>query len=809
MKKLIDPVQLKDLGKHLVVIVLLAVTAILYFNPLLTGKVLLQSDIQQYKSMSRQIAEQRESNPKEEAYWIDNAFLGMPTYQLGAQYPADFLQPFYYITRVLPRPANLLFLYLLGAYILFSVLGIKRFYASFGAFAFGFSTYLLIILQVGHNTKAEAIGYFPLVLAGFLLLVQDKRLKGWLLSVLALGMQIRANHYQMTYYLLLLLLVMGLVYLWEAYKNKKLPSYFQQMGLFSLAGLLAIGLNATPLLATQEYANYSTRGPSELKVELDGSPKTQAKGLDYEYITQYSYGLFESFSLIFPRIQGGGSREDLGVDSPLYSYLIRAGASRQQAQAFVSSVPTYWGDQPILEAPAYIGISLFFLAIIGFRSSRGPLRKSLLIAIVLSLVLSWGKNIPWFTHFLIDYFPLYNKFRAVSSAQVILELCVPILAIWGFTNFAKKETSERHKILLESSILLGGIVVSMFLFKGMLSFQGPIDSYLRQGYGNEILQQIIVARKAIYTEDLLRALFFCGGIGALLVAWNYQKIKKELALSLIFLLVVADLMQIALRYQNQDLFVRKSVVNNAFTPSSIDQTILQDKSRYRVYDSDAQLSNARTANFHRALGGYHGAKPRRLQEVMDYFRIHRAESILNMLNVKYVLYQEEGEKKVLINPEAQGIAWPVDSLAVVPDAFSELNNLKTIDLSRKATIQSNRMPSDLILPKRIDSTFQIRLKSEKPTDLRYQYQAAESQFVVFSEAFYQNGWKAYIDNEEVPIYRVNYLLRAAWLPSDSSEIRFVFDPPIVRLGTQLRWGTLLLFLICLSGGLFYTKKTSR
>ena len=809
MKKLIDPMQLKDLGKHLVVIALLAVAAILYFNPLLTGKVLLQSDIQQYKSMSRQMAEQKEAKPEEETYWIDNAFLGMPTYQLGARYPADFLQPFYYITRVLPRPANLLFLYLVGAYILFTVLGIKRFYAFFGAFAFGFSTYLLIILQVGHNTKAEAIGYFPLVLAGFLLLLQDKRLKGWLLSVLALGMQIRANHYQMTYYLLLLLLVMGLVYLWEARKNNQLPSFVQQMSLFSLAGLLALGLNATPLMATKEYANFSTRGPSELKVALDGSPKAQTAGLDYEYITQYSYGLFESFSLIFPRIQGGGSREDLGVDSDLYTYLIRAGASRQQAQSFVSSVPTYWGDQPILEAPAYIGVSLFFLALIGFRSSKGPLRKSLLIAIVLSLLLSWGKNIPWLTHFLIDYFPLYNKFRAVSSAQVILELCVPILAIWGLSNFVKKESSERQKILLQSGLVFGGLLVSMFLFKGMLTFQGPIDSYLRQGYGNEILQQIVAARKAIYTEDLLRALFFCGGIGVLLGAWNYQKLKKEFALGLLFVLVVADLMQVALRYQNQDLFVRKSVVNTAFTPTSVDQTILQDKSRYRVYDSDAQLSNARTANFHRALGGYHGAKPRRLQEVMDFFKIHRAESILNMLNVKYVLYQEEGEKKVLINPKAQGIAWPVDSLAIVDDAFSELNNLKTLDLSRNATIQSNRLPSDFRLPKTIDSTFQIRLVDDKPSDLRYQYQAGESQFVVFSEAFYQNGWKAYIDDTEVPIYRVNYLLRAAWLPSDSSEIRFVFNPPIVRQGTQFRWGSLLLFFICLSGGLLYTKKTSR
>ncbi len=806
MKKLIDSKSLRSLVPHIVMVGVLAAAALLFYNPLLSGKFLLQSDIQQYKSMSRQLQEGRTADPPVETYWIDNAFLGMPTFQLGAQYPADFLQPFYYVTRILPRPANLLFLYLLGGYLLFTVLGLKRIYSLMGACAFGFSTYLLIILQVGHNTKAEAIGYFPFVLTGFFLLLQEKRLLGWLISVLALGMQLRANHYQMTYYLLIGLLLFGLVYLWDAYRKQKLPRFIQQMGLFASAGVLAMGLNATPLLATNEYSQFSTRSASELRLQPDGSPKEQSTGLTYDYITQYSYGLFESFSLLFPRIQGGGSREDLGTDSDLYNYLIRAGASPQQAAGFVSAVPTYWGDQPILEAPAYIGITLFFLALIGSMSSRGPLRQGLLWVMGLSLALSWGKNIPWLTHFLIDYFPLYNKFRAVSSAQVLLELCLPILAIWGLSNFFKKSKDEQRQLLFRAAFIFGALILLLFALKGMLSFQGRMDNYLRQVYGVEIFQQIVKARKSLYNQELLRALLYGGALFGLLYAWILGKLKKQITLSLVFLLIVVDLLQIASRYTNRELFVRKSVASEPFRPTSADQTLMADDGHYRVYDSNSQLSNARTAYFHRSLGGYHGAKPRRLQEVFDFFSANRTEAILNMLNVKYVLYEEEGKSNALINPESLGIAWPVDSLVVAKDADTELQFLEQLDLSRQAVIGAQHISSDFRLPIAIDSSFQISIQTQHPDKLLYTYEAKEDQFVVFSEAYYEKGWKAYIGTEEQPIVRVNYLLRGVWLPASASEIRFEFDPPVVRLGTQIRWVTLFLFLLSIGGAFWYSRQ---
>ncbi|MGC6421855.1 MAG: hypothetical protein ACON47_06670 [Flavobacteriaceae bacterium] len=806
MKRLIDNSSIKVYGTHLALLAALAIIALGFYAPLLSGKVLLQSDIQQYKSMGRQIQESRSNHDGEETYWIDNAFVGMPTFQLGAQYPADFLQPLYYMTRFLPRPANLLFLYLLAAYVLFSVLKIRKELAFLGALAFGFSTYLLIILQVGHNTKAEAIGYFPLVLAGFVLLIQNKRLWGGVLSVLALGMQIRANHYQMTYYLLWLLFAMGLVYGVAAYRKKKLVPFFTQMAIFVGASILALGLNATPLLATSEYTQFSTRGPSELKLNVDGTPKESTGGLDYEYITQYSYGIFESFSLLFPRIQGGGSREDLGMDSDLYRYLIQGGISPSQASSFVAAVPTYWGDQPILEAPAYVGIILVFLSVLGVLSTKGPFRNSLLLGIIISLLLSWGKNIPWLTHFLIDVVPFYSKFRAVSSAQVILELCVPILAVWGLDHFWKSTPDLQKKRLLQAVLLFFGMILILWLCQGMLSFQGTYDGYFKQSYGEALFSEIVAARKQIYTDDLVRGALLVAVTGGVLYGIVLRKLSQKLGIVAIMLLVCFDLLQISSRYINRDLFVSPRIMNQTFIPSKADRTILADSSRFRVYDSETQLNSAQSAYFHRSIGGYHGAKPRRLQEIFDFFIENRTEAILNMLNVKYVLYSEAGSKQVLRNPEAFGIAWPVDSLLLASDADTALQFLKSIDLRTQAVVTQSDWPDKYPMPKEIDSSFHIALRSEAPNKLKYAYTAKKDQFVVFSESYYKNGWQAKAGDQVLPIVKVNHLLRGLWLPADANHVLFEFRPPVIALGTSIRWASLFVFLGSILGGWWISKR---
>ena len=361
MNTLTNNFLLTTFGKHLLVMMGFITITLLMYSPLLQGKKLLQSDSVQYKGMSRQIQEEREKN-NEERYWIDNAFGGMPTYQLGAKYPYDVLTPIHKVVRLLPAPAFLLFLYFVGSYLFLLAFGFRLPYAVLGALAYGFSTYLLIIIQVGHNTKAHALGYMPMVLAAVHLLFTKNRRWGIFFTALALALQIRANHYQMTYYMLMLLGLYMIVQWSWAYRNHRWKETLSKSGSFLLAVVLALSLNATSLLATSEYTDFSTRGRNELTQQLDGTPIPAKTGLDFDYITQFSYGIFESLNLIVPRVQGGASREDLGTTSSLYATLVKGGVPPRQAQDFVANAPTYWGDQPILEAPAYVGVVVVFLA---------------------------------------------------------------------------------------------------------------------------------------------------------------------------------------------------------------------------------------------------------------------------------------------------------------------------------------------------------------------------------------------------------------------------------------------------------------
>ena len=434
MKISINKVKIRKSLIHLYTAIGFAVISLVFYSPLLDGKKLYQSDINQYEGMSREILENRENFP-DEIYWIDNAFGGMPTFQLGAKFAYDILSPFHMLFRFIPRPAHTLFLYLLTMYILLMVLKIPWRIAILGSIAFAFSTYLLIILQVGHNTKALAISYIPLVVAGLVLLRQHKLLPGFLVSLIAISLQIRANHYQMTYYMLILLLIYFIVYLIDSYRKNDLKDYLKYVGIFTFAGILSLGLNAPNILTTYDYSKYSTRSQSELTINPDGSEKEKTTGLNYDYITQYSYGIFESLNLVAPRVQGGASSEELGKNSDLYKFLIDNNIPRKQADSFISSVPTYWGSQPILEAPAYVGASIMFLFILALFVVKGPFKWWILISFILSITLSWGKNFPLLTNLFIDYFPFYNKFRAVSSIQIILEFAVPLLSVIGLHKF--------------------------------------------------------------------------------------------------------------------------------------------------------------------------------------------------------------------------------------------------------------------------------------------------------------------------------------------------------------------------------------
>jgi len=743
--------------------------------------------------MSRQIQEYRETN-NQEIYWIDNAFGGMPTYQLGARYPYDFLTPIHKLFQLIPQPAEILFLYLLSAYLFLLIIKMPIPIAVFGAFAYGLSTYLLIILQVGHNTKAQALAYMPLVIGGMYMILHDQRFRGFVLTVFALSMQIRANHYQMTYYMLLLMLVIGIVYAISALKTKTHKNFLRQFSLLVLAGILALGLNAPPLLATSEYSKFSTRGKSELNQNPDGSIKQNTGGLSTDYITQFSYGIFESFNLLAPRIQGGGSSEDLGEGSQLYDFLIQNGLPRSQAKSFVSNVPTYWGSQPILEAPAYVGVTVIFMAFLALFIVKGRLRNGLLAGIILSLLLSWGKNLPLMTQLFIDYFPLYNKFRAVSSIQVILEFCFPVLACLGLYHLFQKPERLVFKKILKPAIGFILILLILLLSKGFFDFSGAMDAYLREAYGPVLMDQILTARKSIFNYDLIRAVVYCLLILTIVYYFTKGKLSRNLALVVLIGLMLSDLIGVSQRYIDRDLFVSPRQIKNLFTPQEADRIINADTSRFRVYEPSLKLSGARTSFFHNAIGGYHGAKPRRFEELYDFFTTHQITGVMDMLNVKYLLVQESNEQNQIENPNVLGVAWAVDSLLVADTADGVLASMKSMDFSREAVVLKSEFPDNMTVKYDAQQLDKIELIKNHPTKLTYDFQARGDQLLVFSEMYYPHGWSVNIDKQKASVFPVNYVLRGLRVPAGKHTIEFTFDPPVIRTGGMIRLITLLVFI---------------
>jgi hypothetical protein len=785
MRISINKVSIRKSLIHLYTAIGFAVVSLIFYSPLLDGKKLYQSDINQYEGMSREISDNRD-NFSDEIYWIDNAFGGMPTFQLGAKFAYDILSPIHMLFRFIPRPAHTLFLYLLTMYILLMVLKIPWRISVLGSIAFAFSTYLLIILQVGHNTKALAISYIPLVVAGLFLLKQNKLLPGFLVSLVAISLQIRANHYQMTYYMLILLGIYFIVYLIDSYRNNDVKDFLKYMGVFILAGILSLGLNAPNILSTYDYSKYSTRSQSELKLNPDGTEKQISTGLDYDYITQYSYGVFESLNLIAPRVQGGASSEDVGEDSDLYEFLIDNNVPKPQADSFIKSVPTYWGSQPILEAPAYIGASVVFLFILSLFVVKGPFKWWLLISFVLSLLLSWGKNFPLLTNFFIDYIPFYNKFRAVSSIQVILEFAVPLLSVIGLNKFL---ADSELKNIKRSFAIFSVPLILLLVISGSFSFVGLYDDYYSNGYGQEIFNQIIEERKNIFNQDILRALFIGGTVFFIL---RFSKlIGRNYTFIIVSIIVFIDLFTVNNRYIDKELFIDKSI--NTYQLTEIDNEILTDTLDYRVFNLSTGLSNASSAYYHNALNGYHAAKLRRFQEYYDYLNFHDNEKLFNSLNVKYLIGKDEQNQDLLYkNPDALGNAWSVDSLIVLNNPDELLSKLKDTDISKVALGLENTIPKDL--PKSFDSEDLIKIVKIKnsSSNLIYNYNSLSEQLIVFSEIYYPSGWEVYIDGEKSNYFDINYLLRGMLLPKGKHTIEFKFSPKIVKTGINIRIITIII-----------------
>lgn len=794
---------------HLLVLLGFIAVSLIYFNPVLQGKQIYQSDIVQYIGMSKQQKDFKEKTG-EETYWTNSAFAGMPTYQLGARYPHNYIKKLDLTLRFLPRPADYLFLYLLSFYILLLVLKVDFKLAALGALAFGFSTYLIIILGVGHNSKAHAIAYMPLVLSGILLVFQKRYILGFLLTAIAMGLELVANHFQMTYYLLLLVIVLGVVYLIDAYKKQMLPHYFKSIGILVGAVILAIGLNATNVLATQEYVKHSTRGKSELTINPDGSPKEITSGLDKDYITQFSYGGWETFNLFIPRFMGGGNTEKLGKDSNIYDAVRKLGATPAQALDQAENAPMYWGKQPIVEAPAYVGAVILFLFVFALFLVKGRLKWWLVGGTILSLLLSYGKNLNFLTDIFIDYVPLYNKFRAVTSIQVILELCIPVLAIFGlvrlFNDFNKDE--DKFKALKFASLITGGLALVFLLFgRSIFDFVGANDGRYIQALGQDFIRAVKDDRKAIFTADTIRSLILILLAAGLIFGYLRDKIKEHWVLVGFAALILFDLVGVNRRYVNEDDFVSSIQMSKPFVANEVDKQIQSDKTHFRVFDLVSGPS--KPSYFHNSLNGYNAAELKRYREVFDWYVSRNNINVLSMLNTKYIIAQdEEGKVFPYVNDEANGNAWFIEKLNPVEDANSEIRGLDSLNTKRVALIDKSVLSKTTISKQDfiLDSLADINVEVYQPNYIKYKTNNSNAGFAVFSEIYYPKGWKVTIDGKEANFTRVNYILRGMKVPAGAHTIEFKFDPDVVKTGSSISLASSAILAILLATGLFYEFK---
>ncbi len=834
--------QIQKFYPHLLALIGFVLISLVYFYPILQGKKIYQHDIVNYTGMAKEQNDFR-AEYHSEPYWTNSSFGGMPTYQSGAKYPNDFIGMFDELLRFLPRPADYLFLYFLGFYGLLLVLRIDPLKAFFGALAFGLSTYLIVIIGVGHNAKAHAIAYMPLVIAGFILVFRKRYLYGGILTMVAVALEINANHFQMTYYLLLLLIVMSFYFLYRLLIEKELQTLPKIIGTFAIALILALGANATSILATKEYADFSTRGKSELTLNPDGSKKEANIAMDRGYITDYSYGITESLNLFSPRLFGGGNNQKLTEDSHVYNFMLNYGATADEAKQFTDNYAvTYWGDQPQVAAPAYIGAIIFFLFVLALYHDKRKIKYAFLAGAIFSLLLSWGKNLAFLTDFFIDYVPIYDKFRAVSSIQVLLELCIPVLAIMGLQSFFTDKDKQWDSLWKTAATTLG-IIVLLFVGKSMFNFVGGVDSQILdmlkqhpdKSFGTSFIEALREDRKDLYNADLLRSGFLMVVTFGALYMYVKEKLAQQTAVIIIGVFMVGDLFFIDKNYVSNDgeQFRSAQEVDVPFVPTSADSLILADETNFRVYELDGGINNSRSSYFHKSIGGYSAVKPRRFEEVFNNLieksvadlgsmidtktlYINKSIPIINAFNIKYLIVGTKNGDIPITNPFHNGNAWFVSELKTVANADEEIKELGKIETKDVALLGPSDSKGSYSVASRgfknkfiRDSLATIKLDEYKPNHLIYTSNNNNDSFAVFSEIYYKDGWNATIDGKVVQIYKVDYTLRGMDIPKGNHKIEFKFEPQVVKTGSTIALFSSIGMLLLIIGGVYIEQKKKK
>ncbi|MFW5974626.1 MAG: YfhO family protein [Bacteroidota bacterium] len=792
-------------------ILIFLVITLVYMSPVLSGKSIKQGDISQWKGMSKEIRDYRQETG-EEPLWTNSMFGGMPAYQISVKYTNNLIKDIDRVLRLgLPRPADYLFLTMLGFFILLLAFRVNPWLSIVGAIAFAFSSYFFIILEAGHNSKAHAIAYMAPVIAGVYLTYRGKFVLGSVLTLLFVSLEISTNHLQITYYLILILIALGIAELIHHLQNNMFPRFLKATGLLLAAGLLAVGPNITNILLTNEYSPYTIRGESELTENQDN----KTSGLDKDYATQWSYGIQETVSLMIPNVKGGGT-DMIGnkVDD-------LSDVDRQWRQA-IQQQNAYWGNQPFTSGPVYVGAVIFFLFILGLFIVKNHLKWALLAVTILSVMLAWGNNMMWFTDFFLDNVPGYNKFRTVSMTLVIAELAIPLLAlITLYQLYRDRETLKRkQKQFFIALGLTAGLALVFYItpttFFDFYSNQ-EVQAFEQQRtnqpqHADQIAvftEQLKQVRIEIFRTDTLRSLFFILITGGLLYLYSRKMLKTGGFVAAIGFLVLIDMWPVNKRYINNDHCVSKSQVRRPFPVSEADKQILADSDpNFRVYNMAVNSFNdAGTSYFHKSIGGYHGAKLRRYQELIDYHIKENNMPVLNMLNTKYFIRQgRNNQPQVQRNPDALGNAWFIEQVKIVDNADEEIRALNDFDPEKTAFVDQRFRDKIKGFDGTADVSGEIKLTEYEPNYLKYESQNPAEQVAVFSEIYYPLGWQAYIDGEPADHFRANYVLRAMVIPEGEHTIEFKFEPQSYYTGETIALTTSILVILLVLGGIGYEVK---
>jgi hypothetical protein len=795
---------------HLLAVLIFLVITVVYFYPVLEGKVMHTNDATVARNSSKEIGDFR-AKYGEEPLWTNSMFSGMPAYLISTKYTGNIMYYAHALLTIFKLPVASIFLSMLGFYLLLLFFKVDWRLAIAGAIAYGFSTYFFFILGAGHNTKAIAIAYMAPMIGGIYFSYRRNAILGALLTTFFLALEIIANHPQITYYAFLCILIFIITEFIYAFRRKEIRQFIKTSLILIVPVALAIGMNFNSLYTTWEYGKYSTRGKSDLVTK----DQKVTSGLDKDYITQWSYGIDETLTLFIPNFRGGACQ-------PFRSTSQTAAALRQNnAGQYLSQFQMYWGSQPWVDGPVYVGAIVFFLFVLGLILIKGPEKWWLLSATLLSIMLAWGKNFMPLSNLFIDFFPGYNKFRAVTIILVIAEFCIPLLGILALRDIfnGTADRKEGLKALKIAFGITGGIALVLVLLPGIAgSFLSPGETDAKMPVW--LSSALIADRKMLLRGDALRSFFFILAAAAVIAGFYFEKLKKEHAYVILALLFILDMALVDKRYLNADKFFRKEAVAKMSSPTMADTYILRDTSYFRVLNlSVSPFNDASTSYFHKSIGGYHGAKLKRYQEFIDTSLMRDINLIkaaggaaktlsdvqsvfagttgLNLLNTKYVIYSS-GELP-LLNHNALGNAWFVESPLIVNNANEELSSINRIDPSKVAVIDKSFKDQikNTVYP--VSNGDKLELKSYKPNELIYTSKASGEKLAIFSEIYYPAGWKCFIDGKESKYFRADYVLRGMIVPAGTHEIKFRFEPSSYKTGNRISLMSSVLFILLAAG----------